>query len=552
MHVLRALLLTAAAALLATGCSTSSCNAATCSGCCNGNVCLSGDSAQACGSSGRACAACGQGDVCFFNVCAHQSGGPGGGGGSGGGSGGGGGGTGGGNAQPSTRFDTTATIWPVPDSTTATGFYAPLVSNNGSQWATVDLDGDGRPDLVQTADPASVGPTPWLGAGTTGGASWRVYKNTGQGFATTPMVWSLPGQVSTVDYSAVNGLGAQAIWSTVDLDGDKKPDLVRTADPSAGKMAFDGGVAGAYWEVYFNTGSGFSATPVQWHLPASGLPAGFWTTAAAGASENWGLYDLDGDGVPELVQTSDPATNNGVFLPTASGGSPYWKVFKKSGMGFSTTFVQWPVPAGTTAGGFYVPFAAGPLRNWGLFDLDGDRAPELVETSDPTQVATVFGPSPSWSGYANTHSGFASAAVSYSVPESGTDGGFYAAASLSPPSGWATLDLDGDGHVDLVQTADPAQARAVFGDADGGSHWQLFSGAANGFGAARSFAVPASGTTAGFCTLIGLGGQEHWVVIDLDGDGRPDLVQTSNPAANDQVFVDAAKGASWRVFRGLP
>ena len=52
---------------------------------------------------------------------------------------------------------------------------------------------------------------------------WLLYKNTGSGFATTSTSWTLPaGAPGTYGFDEI----ANSFWTTMDLDGDGKPDLV--------------------------------------------------------------------------------------------------------------------------------------------------------------------------------------------------------------------------------------------------------------------------------------------------------------------------------------
>lgn len=536
--------------------STGKCGPDTCSGCCDASgKCQAGTDDKVCGQAGAACSTCPGGTTCYFRVCAM--------GGTGGGSAGGGGAaTGGGSATggggssvaPSTHFGPLQ-HWPVPDSTTAAGFYAPNVANAANQWSLIDLDGDGKLDLVQTADPASTGPTPFgADAGT---ASWRFFKNTGSGFALTATVWNLPKQANATEFNSATGGDGKTNWATVDLDGDKAPELVRTVDPDAGSaVPFDGGEIsdggeGWYWQTFANSGSGFSGTPGKWDIPESGSANGFNALTSAVPTARWSVFDLSGDGLRDLVQTSDPASSDSVFT---SGGMSFWKVYLNDGSAFAGTPTTWVVPSTPTAGGFYAPAVTSALRNWALFDLDGDGAPELVQTSDPTTLNQVFGylaPPTVWQVYLNTGHDFLVTANAYPVPDSATDGGFFAPNLRAANTVWSVADLTGDHRADLIQTNDPKRAKGVFGQDAGMPYWKLYPASASGFGGEADFPVPDAGVASGFYAPSGAGGAENWVLIDLDGDGRLDLVQTGDPAAMNTVF-NASGSAEWHVWRGVP
>jgi hypothetical protein len=104
-----------------------------------------------------------------------------------GGAGANGGGGGGGTTAPlSTGFALTPTAWEVPFASWPEGFDDTWNQYNSYNWATIDLDGDGRPDLVHTADPSA---QEVFDAGTT--PHWLVYPNTGTRFGAA-RVWPVP------------------------------------------------------------------------------------------------------------------------------------------------------------------------------------------------------------------------------------------------------------------------------------------------------------------------------------------------------------------------
>ncbi|MEZ4234836.1 MAG: hypothetical protein R3F59_01445 [Myxococcota bacterium] len=177
-------------------------------------------------------------------------------------------------------------------------------------YATLDLDGDARPDLVVTDDCGTTG---------VGETDWLVYPNTGAGFG--PAVpWPVPG----ADYlgtESVDTLTAdvycdptfeQPAYATVDLDVDARPDLVVTDDCAST------GVGETAWLVYPNTGAGFGP-PARWAVPgADYLGTESVDTLSADVycdptfeQPAYDTVDLDGDGVPELVVVDDCA-NTGV------------------------------------------------------------------------------------------------------------------------------------------------------------------------------------------------------------------------------------------------
>ncbi len=87
-------------------------------------------------------------------------------------------------------FSATASGWVVPPNGLSDGFYATALASGTRWWTLADMNGDGRPDLVQTGDPTRTGGYVF-GAGTAT-PTWRVFLNTGAGFSTTAVAWALP------------------------------------------------------------------------------------------------------------------------------------------------------------------------------------------------------------------------------------------------------------------------------------------------------------------------------------------------------------------------
>jgi hypothetical protein len=466
---------------------------------------------------------------------------------------------------PAARFASSATRWSVPSSGLPGGFFAAddasAFDSDQRFWLTIDLDGDGKPDLVQTADVAGTDAHVWTDGG---GAYWKVYKNTGAGLAGAPTRWAVPssgtsggffdaGNASTFD-------ATHRYWLTMDLTGDGKPDLIQTADVAGTDTHVwtDGG--GAYWKVYKNTGSGFESAASRWSVPASGASGGFFDSANAytfdGTTRYWVTIDLTGDGKPDLVQTADIASED-VHVWTDGGGA-YWKVYKNTGSGFDGATTRWSVPASGEASGF---FSAGWSNTvyWSTIDLDGDGRLDLVQTADPAAGARVWtdGGGAYWKLYKNGGGGFAATATRWSVPSSGLADGFFADTNAGPSRRWRTYDADGDGKPDLVQTADTSGSSEHVWTDGGGDYWKVHAHGGDGFASAARWSVPPSGASGGFFdgdnafTLDA--DARYWLTLDVDGDGRPDLVQTADTAGATAVHAwSDAGGDYWKVYLAQP
>ncbi len=122
------------------------------------------------------------------------------------------------------------------------GTVEPTPCTDYQNWSTFDLTGDGTPDLVLTrrCEDTSVGVS-----------KWQVFPGGPNGFATSPVAFSLPsldkplfqtggsdGDVEPTPCTAYQN------WSTFDLTGDTAPDLVLT------RRCEDTSVGLSNWEVY--------------------------------------------------------------------------------------------------------------------------------------------------------------------------------------------------------------------------------------------------------------------------------------------------------------
>ncbi|WAS96640.1 FG-GAP repeat domain-containing protein [Nannocystis punicea] len=405
-------------------------------------------------------------------------------------------------------FADTPTVWSVPVALNvgsfADGFCEPYT------YSTLDLDGNGKGDLVATSDcddQTALGSTHWL-----------VYQNTGSGFADQPSMWSVP---AILDAGSPGSTYCEPYtYTLLDLAGDGLADLVATSDCDDQTP-----LGTSHWLVFENTGSGFAEDPTSWSVPPE-LNA---------HQPGWGLcepysfvlLDLEGDGRSDLVVTSDCDDQ------TALGTSEWW-VYPNTGSGFAAEShiwslpvfldVEWPVSS------YCEPYT------YTLLDLDGDGLPELVATSD-CDDQTPLG-STQWQLFANTGSGFADQPETWPVPA------VLAAESFGSdncdPYAYVSADYDRDGRVDLVATTDCDDQTPL-----GTSHWLIYGNTGAGFAESPSqWSVPAE-LDAGSLSSVYCEPYAY-VVSDVDGDQVPDLVATSDCDDNQPVGNE-----HWLVYRGL-
>lgn len=369
-------------------------------------------------------------------------------------------------------FSPIVTQWVVPaNASLPQGYTSTDSATTPYFWATFDVSGDGRPDLVHTMNPISMGPYVSTVGATTDG--WLLRRGVGVAFepnAGTMTIPRVPGLGGGIDRLTNDTVSRR--WALARLVGAASLDLVITADP-ASDMVWQASTTPT-WQVCAGTVAGFGAFTncLRLRVPDSGTPGGFRSASTLSAPQRrvWLLVDMNGDGLDDLVQSLNPA--GALDEAFTNAGAPFWKVWlNQTRVGpadtlFAATPLEWSVPGTTYAS----PSSATGNRFWQLMDLDGDGLQELVLTADPLTGQPFFGPS--WRVYATnpTRTGFQQRATGWAIPLGPLPDGFRSVSG----AGWAVLDATNDGLPDLVQFQDPATGNA-FTDASG-AYWRVFPG----------------------------------------------------------------------------
>ena len=371
-------------------------------------------------------------------------------------------------------FNASVVNWSIPyqaERTTEATF-----SSRGNFY-TFDIDGDARPDLVRT----------YTGAAGVGTSHWQVFRNNGNGFNASASNWSIPFQAERTTEATFSSRGN---FYTFDLDGDARPDLVRTYTGAAG-------VGTSHWNVYRNNGNGFDASPMTWSIP---FMAERTTEATFSSRGNFYTFDIDGDARPDLIRT---------YTGSAGIGTTHWQVFRNNGGGFNASATTWSIPfmaERTTEATF------SSRGNFYTFDIDGDTRPDLVRTYTGSDgIGTSH-----WHVYRNDGSGFIASASTWPIPfvaERTTE------ATFSSRGNFYTFDIDGDLRPDLVRTYTGAAGI-------GTSHWVVHANGGSGFSAsATQWPLPFTAERLAEATFSSRG---NFYTFDIDGDARVDLVRTYN------------------------
>jgi hypothetical protein len=256
-------------------------------------------------------------------------------------------------------------------------------------------------------------------------------------------------------------------------------------------------------------GQGFGTSPTTWGLPSGGVITSGGITAGydepsysnahqtSAGSENWTLQDMTGDGKPDLVVTSE---GNGTIAQEFSPSSnSYWKVYVSTGSGFNTSPTAWSLPNGGMISGSGITWGyyltsninatTAGSENWDLRDMTGDGKPDLVVTGVGNGTITQeFSPSSNsyWKVYTNTGSGFNTSPTTWALPDGG-----------------------------VIST----------GGITGGYNRTSYSNAHQ--------------TSAG---------SENWNLQDMTGDGKPDLVVTSEGNGTIAQEFSPSSNSYWKVY----
>ncbi len=270
----------------------------------------------------------------------------------------------------------------------------------------------------------------------------------------------------------------------------------------------------------------FDPLPEIWPVPSGYTDSTFrGVQDTDGASPDWVLTDIGGDGLLDIVVTSHP--------DIAPVGTSTWLVHAGSASGFADAGSGFGLPSGYPDGAFSrIPDPSTASPNWAMGGL-GKTDLIFYEIEGLTQVGTdaLF-------RHKNSGGGFESSSSSVGLPPGYPSLEFrygYDISSSNP--NWGFVDIDGDGDRDLVVTGFDGI------DGVGEGRWLVHLYDAGNYSSnGMTWLLPAFGGNELRTTSDQVSEGTNWELIDLDGDDVPELVVTL------QDGVDGLGDARWQVY----
>lgn len=286
---------------------------------------------------------------------------------------------------------------------------------------TVDINGDGIADYVEATPECTTSGcdyghwTVYLGRAGIGGAGW--------GFDPLPVRWPKPAElrdgytrvtISHPTWVTEAGWNAPTItWrDLIDMNGDGLLDLVSTEE--------------RVWKVWLNTGTGFASAPLQ-RFEAKHP----FLRLSANGHEMIGLYDVNGDSLPDQVVACDRSVYP--WCPGSSMVEAFWQVYLHTGRAISMAAQTWTLGLSSFAPGIRRVVSQKVVRDF--FDVNGDALPDLVEVIDGLN----------WHVYLNSGFGFRHGPRHWAAGSNRIRDAYAYGVTEKD-----TFDFDGDGLVDFV------------------------------------------------------------------------------------------------------
>lgn len=308
-------------------------------------------------------------------------------------------------------------------------------------------------------------------------------------YVAPPTAGKLPTVLQEVQSTATR---SHTLVALRDMNGDGILDLVDSRDCTAGAFP--------YWKVYFGTPNGFRSDVRWWMTPAAEADRCRISSVRHVGTRSETIVetmDVNGDGIPDWIRADQ--TPWVVYFGAQARTDVEW------GFGPMT---EWPTPPQHLPAYAHVIRGTDDGSDWiDLIDWNGDGLPDLVNARSGVvhyNTGIGFETEPN-------HASFPAQRLRHVINSRQTEGVF---------------DMNGDGFPDFVRTGQ-------FGG------WQVHQNNGRTLTSGAIWTVP---DTCSRDIRDKRGGKDTWRdLIDINGDGLPDLVDTcawTNAAPYWQVYLN--------------
>ncbi|MEZ4221293.1 MAG: hypothetical protein R3B13_10200 [Polyangiaceae bacterium] len=360
------------------------------------------------------------------------------------------------------------------------------------------------------------------GSGAEGGTGPSCAPGMPSGFSASPTQLMLPAPRCGVSFDALGKASGALEYNLADLNGDGFVDLFVHQDDC------DAAVGSTHWDLYSGSAAGLAQTPTSFGLPAARCGVSFDKPARSSGALEYGLLDLTGDHLVDLVVVQDDCDT--------TIGATHWDVYPGSASGFAAAPSSFALPAARCGVAWDDLTKASGALEYLVMDLSGDGTVDLVVHQDDCDL--TVGQS-HWDVYAGSASGFAAAPASFGLPAARCGVSWEEPTRSSGALEYTLMDVSGDGLSDLVVVQDDCDASV------GQTHWDAYAGSPTGFSVAPSaFSLPAPRCAVNWDDPAKLSGAVRYSLLDASCDGFLDLIVTRDDC-------DASVGQSrWDVYAG--
>lgn len=235
----------------------------------------------------------------------------------------------------------------------------------------MSLDADALPDFIEHRNGEAPTSEPRLGS-----AFWHLYPHTGFGWASEPVRFTLPFDLTDEsragDRSDI-GSNAHVLAALRGPASGFRPEFVVTVDEE--RPTDDARLGRARWDIYTHDGDGFGSLGVPFTLPFPLIDAPGAYTGGFGSYAHT-VMELTGDGLPDLLVHREGVSPD----EDARLGRAHWLVYPGTGEGFSESPIRWSLPVPLVIDGNDAPSAPGTSSH-ALLPL-GERCLSLLFTDD--------------------------------------------------------------------------------------------------------------------------------------------------------------------------